>query len=83
MAGTFSVPERRCFSWSAPNHESRQVDAFADVQGADALWPVDLVAAQGDQVRAGIVKIHFSVALDGVSVEQRPTLRRGHVGEGP
>jgi hypothetical protein len=55
----------------AAEHEGRQACSLSDVEDADALWRVELMARDAEQVDAGFSKVDwdFSDGLYGVGVE--------------
>jgi len=55
----------------AAEHEGRQACSLSDVEDADALWRVELMARDAEQVDAGFSEVDwdFSDGLYGVGVE--------------
>ncbi len=67
-----------------PRHQGEKLHPVAHQKGPDPLGPVELVGAQGDQVRPHLVhgEGHLAYGLHRVGVEEGP-VGVGHLGHGP
>ena len=61
MPGTFSVPARRPPSWWPPSMNGASRRALADVEHADALGGVQLVAGEAQQVDRALAESSIGI----------------------
>ena len=72
MAGRFSVPARRFFSWRPPVICAARRDPAPNPQGADALRAIELVPGEREQIDAQAANRYRDLAgaLDRVGVDE-------------
>lgn len=71
MEARFSVPARAALFLRAAIHKDIRQDALFDIQGADTLGRVELMAREGEHIHPQSLDIHRDVAdrLDGIGME--------------